>query len=146
MSTQNTNQEIRSAILRAADRIEREPQRYDFSRIDTPDKDGDCGTPYCMWGWVGFELGMHGVTIDRVADAVGYNMRDLYACCAVGHTADPGIAASGLRAFADLHWPQTKQLDPAFLRLRASLPSLAAQMRAEGKWQLAAVIEQDGAL
>jgi hypothetical protein len=45
---------IREAILKAADHIEQNPERYDFSSCETP----DCGTPGCMIGWIGHFAGV----------------------------------------------------------------------------------------
>jgi hypothetical protein len=42
---------IRQAILKAADHIERNPRSFDFHRLTVP---GGCGTPGCALGWIGY--------------------------------------------------------------------------------------------
>lgn len=122
MTTFTTSQ-IRSAILRAADRIEREPGCYNFGSIDTP-RSGGCGTPHCMLGWIGFELCIYNECITRVYEvldiSVGY---PLYEMCAVGHTVDAGIAAVGMRAYADKYFPAEK-LDAAYVAFRSTLKTM----------------------
>lgn len=44
--------DIRTAILKAADHIERNPKLFDFCATWVPD-DTDCGTPGCALGWIG---------------------------------------------------------------------------------------------
>lgn len=61
--------EIRGAILRAAERIERDPRMWDFNKIYVP---SDCGTPACALGWIGFELGM------EVSKSIGRTARALF--------------------------------------------------------------------
>ena len=42
---------IRQAILKAADHIERNPSDFQFSSLAVP---GQCGTPGCALGWIGY--------------------------------------------------------------------------------------------
>ncbi len=101
---------IRAAILRAADRIEREPGIYDFDAMRTPNEDGDC--PACMWGWIGYELGMYEENNARVAASIGVNRTmDLYEFAIAnepcGFTESAASAAKLMRAFADRYFPET---------------------------------------
>ena len=96
---------IRAAILRAADRIEREPGCYDFARVAVPPPDGGC--PACMWGWIGYELGMYGDGIWAVSGALGLADRDLYE---MWESMEEGVMAlpqAQMRAFADRYFPET---------------------------------------
>jgi len=43
---------IRQAILKAAAHIERNPSLFDFKCLRVPP--GECGTPGCVLGWIGF--------------------------------------------------------------------------------------------
>ena len=45
---------IREAILKAADHIERNPEDFRFTQPAVPDQ---CGTPGCALGWIGYFLG-----------------------------------------------------------------------------------------
>ena len=45
---------IRTAILKAADSIEQNPNNYDFTSTEIP----SCGTAGCVIGWVAYHLGM----------------------------------------------------------------------------------------
>lgn len=121
-----TTQEIRGAILRAADRIERNPEFYDFRKTQQPT---DCGTPACMFGWIAFELGspleMHGhrMLVHRFAQFIrtggvsadwGYHFRELYDMCDGDHN-DAKVAVAAMRAYADKYFPaeqveESKQL------------------------------------
>lgn len=46
---------IRTAILSAADSIEKHPKLFDFDTMGIPDS--DFGTPGCALGWIAFHLG-----------------------------------------------------------------------------------------
>jgi hypothetical protein len=120
-----TNEQIRAAFLRAADRIERAPGSYDFSNVFTPRGDGGCDSPHCMFGWLGHELGAdetssHAVAAIaygndathwwRTADAEAFYRwcmeRDKQAGRRVGaYQNDASAAADCMRAFANLKWP-----------------------------------------
>lgn len=102
---------IRQAILKAADSIEQMPRSYDFWSGYVH----GCGTPMCMFGWIGHHLGMeHGTTNWRVAETIGLaSTGDLYRW-----TRDRGFdhgypkgAANGLRAFADARFPAAKHIE-----------------------------------
>jgi hypothetical protein len=42
---------IRTAILKAADHIERNPKQFDYASVWQPDAP-NCGTPGCALGWI----------------------------------------------------------------------------------------------
>jgi len=58
------------AIMKAANQIEKHPETYSFSSSEG----ADCGTPGCMWGWVGFFLGIEKCDsyMAKVSDVVGH--------------------------------------------------------------------------
>jgi hypothetical protein len=108
-----THEQIRAAILRAADRIEREPASYNFCKFFVPNEDG-CGTQACMWGWIGFELGLRGASLMKVAKACdvtdvpdGYHniTGHLYSFCVNFNRMVDGKAHEALRAYADKYFP-----------------------------------------
>lgn len=122
----STVYEIRRAILAAAARIEREPSCYSFGALGVP----ACGTVGCMWGWIGFELG---VAQDRcniaVAKHIGVDTtRHLYDfCLAQDHRGyfqrDPAAAANALRKYADRYFPAPKAERNFARELMANLPA-----------------------
>lgn len=144
--TTYTPSQIRSAILRTAELFEREPGMFMFHNCDIP----GCGTPACALGWIGAYLGIRaGEGIFLASEAMGHAdtgrfYSDMWTISPSGWRTTPQVLVKNLRAYADKFYPE-QQLDPAFVKLRASLPSLAAQARLDGKFLLAAVIEQDGA-
>lgn len=118
-----TPEEIRGAILRAADRIEGgAPYDFDGHGVDGQNMGKRCGP--CMWGHIGRELSMSNVSNIDIAEAIGvmttsalYELRGDFGIAASQR--DPAVAAKMLRAFADAKFPAA-QLDPAFLRFRES--------------------------
>lgn len=127
-STRYTNEQIRAAILKTAALFETRPELYNFNEIKVP----DCGSPGCMLGWIGVHLGIPAGTIVHVdvCQAIGIKSRDLYNHCAswrevagytTPYTEDAAIAAGALRAFANKY--SSKQLDPSYVKFRASLSS-----------------------
>lgn len=120
---------IREAILRAAKRIEDEPSSYNWGRTSVP----YCGTTACMWGWIGFELGLpHGLSNIDVAKKIGVQeTHHLYKFCieqdGQGHFQREGrlaalAAAIALRKYADRYFPAPK-VERNFAReLMANLP------------------------
>lgn len=48
---------IHTALLKAADHIQLNPQLFDFDIASVP---SDCGSPGCALGWVNFFLGIRG--------------------------------------------------------------------------------------
>jgi hypothetical protein len=96
-----TNEQIHHAIKRAATCVEF-GGNYNFMSLDVEDH---CGSPMCMWGWIGAELGFPvGTSIGRVADAVSRRDTDLYRCND-GHHWNPIYAADAMRKFADTSFP-----------------------------------------
>jgi hypothetical protein len=140
-----TNEQIRGAILRAADRIERDPGSMNHGYCKVGDV-GGIGFG-CVWAHIGDGLGMSREdTAMRVAEACGIDMPQicadnaLFSICRqlfveskhntvhynVNNTPDiwsqfPDVAVAGLRAFADKHFPTVREKhDPAFLRFKQS--------------------------
>ena len=103
---------IRTAIMKAADSTEQNPDMFDFHSIYRP----DCDTPGCALGWIGYHLGRKGNgknLINQIAYAIGigdgtdqsqfafYNlMEDI---CNRSYFSDwtANEIAEGLRLFAD---------------------------------------------
>lgn len=115
-----TNEQIRGAILRAADRIEREPSCYRFQSIGIP----DCGTSGCMWGWIAFEMGNIndwdiGPTCETVTGKSLFEgaQEHLYAFSKtvsehLNYQDKPLVAAACLRAYADKYFPVVSPIVP----------------------------------
>lgn len=107
---------VREAILKAADHIERQPTSYEYVTNSKP----DCGTPGCMAGWLGHFLGVEiggaGVYSEAVAKRLGYKLSTLLdefgRCDKSGygyeHQISPLAAAATLRVFADKHYPASE--------------------------------------
>lgn len=98
---------VREAILKAADHIEREPESFDYQSNCKP----GCGTPGCFWGWIGFYGGVQRVKgesyLHRVNAFVGHNwtvMTDI-ANSRGQFIGDPKAAPGLLREFADKYHP-----------------------------------------
>jgi hypothetical protein len=133
IETTFTRAQIRGAILRAADRIEREPGSYDFQQIGMP-PEGGCGMPYCMFGWIGFELGSKQDLSHRVATEIaGGDPRNNYILndaanemykfagqVAPDFQRNALEAARAMRAWADARFPAEK-LDKAYIAFRSTL-------------------------
>jgi hypothetical protein len=122
-----SKQQIRGAMLRAADRIEQDPKVFNFCRLSVP----ACGTPGCAAGWIGFELGIPaGEGIASVMRRIGIGDPHQYNNYSVFQNQmfeisqqwpnSAMVCASTLRAYADKYFPaDTTELDPAFTRFRA---------------------------
>jgi hypothetical protein len=110
---------IRQAILKAADHIEKTPGAYQFTNNDKP----DCGTPGCMFGWVGvfagIECGNNLAYVSEVEQALGYRVTGLAKLAdehgISGYTTCPKTAAQLLRLFAGKYHP-TRDAIPANIR------------------------------
>jgi hypothetical protein len=116
-----TTAQIRSAILRAADRIEGGAP-YDFNGQGVTSIAPYGGCAPCMWGHIGLALGLRADTNSDIAYAVTgtYNTTELYSIGA-GSSHNRTVAARKLRAFADLHFPAKPSLDKAYLAFRSTL-------------------------
>ena len=120
---QYTNQQIRTALLKAADQIEHNPESYSFKENGKPNA---CGTPGCMIGWLGVFLGVAGdphVWVSAVHRAVGFKFDDImdtwndYTNSLPGDewdrfyrngmtkVNDPRYASAAMRHFADMYYP-----------------------------------------
>jgi hypothetical protein len=94
-----THEQIRAAILRAATCVEFTNYNFFSSKV------GECGSPMCMWGWIGSELGIpKGASISHVFEPLGLTDRSLYDM-ARGCVSDQVAASNGMRAFADKYFP-----------------------------------------
>lgn len=117
-----TNSQIRAAFYAAAARIDATPTQYSFRALAAPKDSGGCG---CMWGWVGFELGMKGSCNRDVAVACGQNstsaLYDFMLIRCSDTTKNARSAARMLREFADHTWP-------------AAAPTVADPSRALVPW------------
>jgi hypothetical protein len=108
--------QIREAILKAADHIERHPREFNYNSIHVPERAG-CGTTGCALGWICYFFGS-GVTDSSlvrtnfssthapvgagVSDGVFYaRMTDLV----VGWEKDADNCARALRLYADKYHP-----------------------------------------
>ena len=73
---------IRQAILKAADQIERHPELFDFFSYKTPDP--HCGTPGCAIGWISYYANVPiimkdtGINFDHVEQLLGCDETDFY--------------------------------------------------------------------
>jgi hypothetical protein len=106
--------DIRTAILQAADQIERNPASFRFSELYVPKTIDGCG---CALGWIGYFLGGQGRRIGFVSRELGaatdltFYMRmaelktryDRYR----QWSKNAGVCAHTLRAYADKYHPRT---------------------------------------
>lgn len=91
------------AALKAAERIERHSDEYLFASSDAP----QCGSPACMWGWLGHFAGIpedpnYGIYTTVVTRAIGLDWMDAtdLADRAGEDFTVPEGAAAALRLFA----------------------------------------------
>lgn len=101
---------IRQAILKAADQIERDPGSYRWWTFDQQ----PCGTPMCMFGWIGHFMGMPvGVWNTDVAKQIGLRFTDELYEFVTGPSPDrdwrkvmkTDVVAASMRRFADARYP-----------------------------------------
>lgn len=128
---------IRQAILKAADHIERNPSAFNFGAVRFP-KPNDCGTPGCALGWIGVFAGlpdMYARSLDRSdswcvlraarevlglpdkchTDSVFYERMDEVAGTDWRHSA--ATCARALRLYADRYHPaESRSLIPESVR------------------------------
>ena len=116
---------IRTAILKAADSIERHPELFDFDSTAIP----DCGTPGCALGWIAFHLGEYafntmphkwntmklGKALCLTDEASGINWAGLnfyrrLSCIVSGWKDDASLCAKALRLYADKFHPETDHI------------------------------------
>lgn len=123
--------DIRTAILKAADHIEANPGSFDYSSLKVP----DCGTPGCALGWIAVFRGHSARThtglracfalegdpagvksrvfyqrMDRLSDRFKSKWRE-----------DAAICAHALRAYADKYHPAPAQQPPDWQQMAADL-------------------------
>jgi hypothetical protein len=115
---------IRDAILKAADHIERHPSEFNFIIPSIPAGPG-CGSPGCALGWIGSFAGMRGHYTDVAGKILGAEnpiafyelLTEAEGVKRVAHC-DPGTywthgqwwlnapaCAAALRLYADKHHP-----------------------------------------
>ena len=103
--------DIRTAILQAADYIQTNPKEFAFHAINVP----DCGIPGCALGWIGHFLAMPRTECSytvakRVMGRNDYGTeRDFYTRMndlGIAHwTCNAGLCAWALRLYADKYHP-----------------------------------------
>ena len=114
--------EIRDAILKAADHIERNPGLFSFIASHIP---SDCGTPGCAVGWINY-FGGHARRAGGVINSspLGVDETSFYHRMnrlGFGWMHAAASAAQGLRAYADKYHPAAKPpLDRAYAKFRAA--------------------------
>lgn len=136
-----TKQQIRGAILRAADQIKSRPHLFNFGNCSIP----DCGSPGCAIGWCGAELGLEGIINEASPILVGwadtspvphderwlgnqfcdqefYDRMDSIG--PANWRTNAHECARALRAYADKYWP-AEQLDPAYVAFKRALTGRA---------------------
>jgi len=103
---------VRNAILKAADHIEKNPDEFDFMAIGFPEP--NCGMPACTIGWIGSFLGKrasYGVT-GFSEEVLGVFALDFYERMDQlgGNTwrSEAAACARALRQYADVHCPATQ--------------------------------------
>jgi hypothetical protein len=109
---------IRQAILKAADHIERHPAEFNWNSCDMP----GCGTPGCAIGWIGyFYFGGKAVKHERhyllstisntalgVSSGMFYGRMDDFV---ISWTEDAVRCAVALRGYANKYHPEAKGTD-----------------------------------
>jgi hypothetical protein len=106
--------DIREAILKAANQIERHPETFEFFSFDKP----GCGTPGCALGWIGAFMNFRHDSVSYAADTaeqvLGIQEGDFYTRM---HTVlgggklddrwtdDAAMCAWTLRGYADAYHP-----------------------------------------
>jgi len=105
--------DIRTAILQAADHIERYPDAWNFHKLRVP----DCGSPGCALGWIGYFLGMEPQTkIYKVLQILGLESdfqfyRRLNDSVERQWRNKPALAVKALRLYADKYHPAVTMPD-----------------------------------
>ena len=114
---------IRDAILKAADHIERNPGEFNFQSVFIPSAPG-CGTPGCALGWIGHFAGVH-----DPSDLSGYWEREknAWGLCEVNVIGSCDLPFSTAREFyramdavySDVSWRDSAQNCATALRAYA---------------------------
>lgn len=105
---------IYTAIMKAADLLERHPSLWDYHNVNVP----ECDTPGCALGWIGFFMGRKaGSTITGIG---GVGQGDFYSRMGGIQYTDPdwmskpdwihsaAVAARCLRAYAETYHAHDK--------------------------------------
>jgi len=104
--------EIREAILKAADWIQRYPSDFKYMENEIP----DCGMPGCAIGWIGHFLGVkrrNGFDIDNVMKIMGLkylhefsrHRMDVLCGWESNWRNNADACAAGMRLYADKYHP-----------------------------------------
>lgn len=101
--------DVRSAILKAADWIEKNPSKYSFQSTRIP----ECGSPGCMIGFIGMFAGCKGNVFDVSPALLGKThnkfVTEIFAIRSENGggqvTTDASVAAACLRLYADRFHP-----------------------------------------
>lgn len=128
---------IYTAIMKAADQIERNPHTFDFVQGRRPNREGNCGTPSCALGWVGFfaqskEQYWTGVC----QELFGMDPMDWYdflskeAGSFNSWTSSPQECARVLRLYAAKHHAKPVQRTPDWQAM-AAIQTVAADVRSQ---------------
>jgi hypothetical protein len=131
---------IRQAILRAADHVQRSPRDFEFREIAVPTA---CGSPGCAIGWVAHFTGMtfpvhgcgiyphHAKTISLVhpvcESVFGVDHHEFYTrmdALSSGWRRDPVTCARALRLYADKYHPSEKGTEDLCTGIPASVRAI----------------------
>jgi len=111
---------LNEVLKRAADIIEKYPERFEFVSTLIPEGEHDCGTPGCALGWIGAVHPKRPATNDcenTVPQLLepGLSAINFYGRMdrlAFGWRSNPRICAAGLRKYADAFHPVEEEKTP----------------------------------
>lgn len=115
---------IRDAILKAADSIERNPSVFDFYKTHIP----ECGSPGCAVGLVACHAGVSSHSdVHRICDSLlgvpWYTFYNRLSELSPGWQSDAHGCIAALRLYADKYHPAEKAPRNFARELMASLPA-----------------------
>ena len=129
-----TGNELRAAILKAAEHIEARPWAYNFFQNRMPGSNNDTG---CALGWIGYFLGNIRQGIDEVSKVItNSNWEDRYTWCDAFYFEldmlvprkrnrswrfSAQLCVRALRLYADRHFPVAPPEHAFVKRLKAQL-------------------------
>jgi len=120
--------DIRQSILMAADKIERFPGCFSFTKIRIPDSTYGCG---CALGWIGYFMGLRGVSIAETSIRMSIEDAEFYRRLTIiqgdvslkdDWTLSAKSCASTLRCYADKYFPNvaTDDNDPSDVQMESA--------------------------
>lgn len=145
---------IYTAIMKAADHIERHPSQFKFAQLGIPPR-SDCGTPGCALGWIGFFAGKRGgllgpvcrneatsparqlaLTPDGPLLPMELTQKEFYErmneAVGGGWSGDAAICSAGLRLYAAKYHAPTKPVQqPPDWQAMAAIQTVAADVRSQ---------------